>query len=136
MTPRLQDFAGDWRLSKVIADRHAGQAGRFAGQAAFVAAGTGLAYREWGMLTLGDAPPLAAQRRYLWRAEGPRIVVDYADGRRFHAFDPGQPAALHLCDPDRYAVTYDFGAWPDWTADWLVTGPRKDYAMSCRYSRG
>ncbi|MCX7888168.1 MAG: DUF6314 family protein [Rhodobacteraceae bacterium] len=134
MTPGLADFAGRWRLVRVIQDRRAGQEGRFEGEAAFTAEGAVLRYREAGWLRLGDGAPLAAERRQVWRAEGHRIAVDHADGRAFHAFDPAAPAARHDCPPDIYRVRYDFAAWPLWTAEWEVAGPRKDYSLRALYA--
>jgi hypothetical protein len=62
--------------------------------------------------------------------------VLFADGRPFHAFDPGaaRPEAAHDCPPDLYRVRYDFSDWPDWQAAWEVRGPRKDYRMVSRYA--
>ncbi len=121
----------------MIDDRLTGQTGRFTGTATLTADGPGLTYDETGTLTLGPNPPLQATRRYLWRTDEPRIAVLFADGRPFHSFAPAAPtpAADHWCDPDSYRVAYDFTRWPDWTATWDVTGPRKDYRMTTRYRR-
>ena len=78
---------------------------------------------------------MQAERRDLWRQDGSRIVVDFADGRPFHDFRPDSPEASHRCDPDSYAVRYDFRAWPIWCSTWRVTGPRKDYDMVSTYTR-
>jgi len=129
--PRLADFAGRWRVSRIIDDdRMGGQAGTFAGDALFQPRPDGaLYYAEEGELRLGPGPSFRAMRSYLWRAEGGRIVVDHGDGRPFHSFEPAAPAAEHLCGADLYVVRYDFAAWPRWRAEWTVRGPRKDYAM-------
>lgn len=130
--PKLADFEGDWSIARHIDDHHSGQKGHFHGTARFRAVPEGLAYHEAGLLTLGQALPLTAMRDYLWRWSAGRIHVDYADGRPFHDFDPADPLAHHACDPDDYRVRYEFGGWPHWTADWSVTGPRKDYvSRSC-----
>jgi len=133
MTPELADFAGSWLLDRRIRDHRGGREGRFLGRAAFVPAGAALAYHEEGLLTLEGQAPLQAERRYLWRAEGGRIIVDHGDGRPFHGFDPAAPEARHLCAPDDYAVRYDFARWPLWTAEWTVRGPRKDYTLLSAY---
>lgn len=134
--PRLGDFAGRWRIERRIEDRLSGAGGRFDGEAVFVPEGERLIYRERGELRLGDGPGFTAERTYLWRDEGGRIAVDFADGRPFHAFDPGaDPAAHHLCIADDYRVRYDFSGWPEWRAEWTVTGPRKDYTMRSVYRR-
>ena len=132
----LSDFTGRWTLARTIDDRLTGQAGRFTGTASFTPDGAGLSYEEEGILSLGTAPPMHATRRYLWRQDGPRIAVCFPDGRAFHDFAPGTAEAAHWCDPDSYRVAYDFARWPDWTATWEVTGPRKDYRMVSRYRPG
>ncbi|RYH03300.1 hypothetical protein EU805_06145 [Salipiger sp. IMCC34102] len=136
--PELGDFEGDWRLARLIDDRLAGQEGRFEGRARLTAAGDGaLAYVESGTLHLGAAPPLQAERRYIWRAQDGRIAVFFADGRTFHSFRPtGEGAGTdHPCGADFYRVAYDFNDFPRWTTRWRVSGPRKDYEMRTTYLR-
>lgn len=132
---RLEDFAGRWRIGRRIDDRLGAVTGRFEGVAEFRPVPQGLAYREEGRMWLGAAPGVLAVRDYLWREEGGRIVIDHADGRPFHAFDPAEPEARHWCDPDDYRVRYDFSRWPEWRAEWTVRGPRKDYTMRSSYRR-
>ena len=79
---------------------------------------------------------MQATRRYLWRAGGAGAIdVLFEDGRFFHSFDPDAPtpAAPHDCPPDTYRVRYDFTGWPEWQAEWRVTGPDKDYTMLSRF---
>jgi hypothetical protein len=52
----------------------------------------GLVQEEIGTLHYGDAPPIRAERRYLWRAEGDRLAVFFEDGRAFHRLGPGRTA--------------------------------------------
>jgi Family of unknown function (DUF6314) len=132
---RLADFTGRWRITRQIDDHHAGVAGQFAGWAEFVAGGDGLVLTETGRLCYGGAAPMRAERRYIWRADGPGVAVFFADGRPFHWFSTAAPEAHHDCPPDTYDVAYDFGAWPCWKSRWAVTGPRKDYVMQSRYDR-
>lgn len=129
---RLAAFAGLWEVERRIDDRRAGRAGRFTGTARFAPAAGGLAYVEEGELAFEGAAPMAATRAYHWREAAGRISLSFADGRPFHSFDAEAPApeAAHDCPPDAYRVRYDFTAWPVWTAEWRVTGPRKDYAMT------
>jgi hypothetical protein len=130
----LEPFRGEWRLERRIEDRRAGETGVFLGRAVLTPAADGLVYAEAGELRLPGRAPLRAERRYLWAEAGGRIVVRFADGRAFHDFAPGQEAAAeHLCGADLYRVRYGFAAWPEWTALWEVTGPRKDYALESRY---
>jgi len=135
MAMRLEDFAGRWRIERLIDDRLGGVAGHFSGVAEFRPTAAGLAYREEGQLRLGTGPEVLAVRDYLWREEAGRIVVEHGDGRPFHAFDPAAPEARHWCDPDDYRVRYDFARWPEWQAEWRVRGPRKDYTMRSTYRR-
>lgn len=135
--PQFLDFAGPWLVSRRIDDHLSGRPGRFIGTARLTPEGDGLRYREEGTLTLGDGPPLAAHRDYLWRADGDGIAVLFPDGRPFHRFLPSgrAPGTDHPCGRDLYRVTYDLSAWPLWTAEWTVTGPAKDYIMLTRYER-
>ena len=133
--PKLADFEGGWSIARNIEDHRSGQSGHFHGTARFCAVPEGLAYREVGLLTLGQALPMTATRDYLWRWSAGRIRVDYADGRPFHDFAPADPVAHHSCSPDDYRVRYDFSDWPHWTVEWKVTGPRKDYGSRSTFSR-
>ena len=129
--PELRDFIGNWRLTRRIEDRLAGTTARFDGRATFAPVPGGLVQEDAGRLRLPGRSAMTATRRYLWRAEGHRLVVRFADGGAFHDFDATdpQPAARHPCGEDHYQVAYDFRAWPDWRAVWHVTGPRKDYTL-------
>jgi Family of unknown function (DUF6314) len=135
---RLKAFLGIWRLDRAIEDAHGGRTGRFTGQARFTPISDGFEYFEEGEFRLEGTPPLAASRRYLWReAQGGAIDVFFAGGGFFHRFDAldARPSALHDCPPDRYEVRYDFRAWPRWTAEWRVRGPRKDYRSLSAFRR-
>lgn len=137
MPDRLASFEGRWRVARNVTDHADGPDARFEGEAVFLADGQGLTYEETGKLTLAGLRPVVATRAYLWRDAGPgRIAILFPDGRPFHAFALA-PAAedAHFCDPDRYCVAYDFARWPDWSATWQVTGPRKNYTLVSRYAR-
>ena len=131
------DFAGEWRVEREIADRLAGQPGRFDGVARFAPVPGGLRYEEEGVLRLGEGAGLTARRAYLWHFGAAGVEVAFHDGRPFHRFAVGESGAGtdHLCGADLYRVAYDWSAWPDWRAVWEVTGPRKDYRMESRYRR-
>ena len=133
--PDLMKFAGRWSLSRQIDDRHSGGTGTLTGVADFTPEGDRLLYSETGQLRIGDAPPMEATRRYIWRAAEDRIEVLFDDGRPFHFFTAsGQGEGTdHLCGADLYRVSYDFTNWPEWSAQWTVQGPRKDYVMMSRY---
>lgn len=132
----LAEFEGEWRIARMIRDRLAKRTGRFDGSAVLHADGDGLAYSERGLLRFPGNPPLEAVRCCLWRQAGKRISVLFQDGRPFHDFTPkGVSTAEHSCPPDSYAVLYDFSRWPQWSSEWTVSGPRKDYSMVTRYVR-
>lgn len=134
---RLEDFGGDWRFERVIADPDGRETGRVEGLLSFTPGEGGLVAVEQGEMQLAGAAPMRAERRNIWRAEGDMIAVFFGDGRPFHSFDPAQvrPEALHDCPPDIYRVRYDFSAFPLWISHWRVTGPRKDYQMTTRHLR-
>lgn len=134
----LEDFTGAWRLERDIVDLRGSVEGRFRGRALFTPGPDGLVYEEAGDLILGDARPVEATRRLLWRAcARGGIAVFFADGRPFHriAADRLMPEDIHVCAPDIYHVEYDFRTWPEWGAAWRVVGPRKDYRLASRYTR-
>ncbi|WP_460273313.1 DUF6314 family protein [Celeribacter sp. ULVN23_4] len=134
----LTDFAGAWSLSRRIEDALAGGTGHLSGTCRFEPDEAGLRCVETGQLTLpGAARSFEAERCYLWRPTPDGIAVFFDDGRFFHAFNPNDPSprADHDCAPDAYAVRYDFSTWPDWSAEWRVKGPRKDYVSVSRFSR-
>lgn len=130
---------GRWRLTRVIADSHAGQEGRFTGEAELFhdAAPDRLRWEERGEMRLGGhAGP--ASRAYLWRLHPPdRAEVLYEDGRFFHlARVRGASCAVrHDCGPDLYEGEYLFDAPDRWRLVWRVRGPRKDYRMETLHER-
>ena len=132
------DFLGPWSLHRTIADNLQGQSGTLTGQAVFTSTEANqLIYDESGTLVLASGASLAASRRYLWGFAGTEVVMRFADGKPFHRFTPiGHAAGSdHPCGDDFYSVRYDFTAWPEWTAVWTVTGPRKDYVSTTVYTR-
>ena len=132
---RLEDFAGAWRLSRVIVHDD-GARGAFEGTATLAPDGAGLRHHEEGLLTLAGHPPIAAHRTYLWRPAPEGVAVLFEDGRPFHVIDLSgpRPEATHLCGADTYRVTYDLAAWPEWSAAWRVTGPRHAYRLVSRHT--
>lgn len=111
--------------------------GHVSGNAVISGTDTAARYDETGTMDLAGSPPLRATRSYLWSAMPGAIAVSFTDGRDFHriALDGATADAQHWCDPDDYRVAYDFTAWPRWTSDWRVTGPRKEYRMVTTYER-
>ncbi len=135
MFPRLQDFTGEWRVTRDIA--HAdGAAAKFEGRARFVQDGAKAVYSETGTLRLATGESIKAERRYLWAEDQiGTLQVFFEDGRHFHEISAEETVAEHWCGPDTYHVTYDFGDWPSWSSVWRVKGPRKDYCMTSHYWR-
>ncbi len=133
--PLLMEFEGQWGIARRIDDRLMGRAAVFTGRALFRPDGVGLEYTEEGMLKVPGQPEMQATRRYLWRAQGAEICVLFEDGRAFHRLSADRLQDTHDCAPDIYHVLYQFDAWPNWRADWRVSGPRKDYRMISDYTR-
>lgn len=139
--PTLDAFEGRWRIARRIEDHRTGTTGLFDGVARFVPRfvpdGQGLGYHEVGELKLPRRAPMAASRRFLWRADGDAIEVAYEDGAPFHriAVAGGVAEAWHTCGQDHYEVSYSFTRWPDWRVGWRVRGPRKDYTSVSDYTR-
>ncbi len=127
----LSDFAGQWRLNRQIVHAN-GTIAEFSGSAVWSPDASGLVYEETGVLKIPGQPGMQATRKYLWR-DGLDVYFD--DGRFFHNVPLDGTSAHHNCPPDDYRVTYDFAAWPHFSSRWLVTGPRKHFEMTSRYSR-
>lgn len=130
----ISDFLGRYSLARVIDDTRAGAQAQFEGEAVLEATPDGALYRERGDLVM-NGERFAAEREYIWHAEGALILVRFADGRDFHSFDPsaGGLASEHLCGEDMYRGGYDLSAWPGWSVTWDVFGPRKDYRSVSQY---
>ncbi|MEM8694265.1 MAG: DUF6314 family protein [Pseudomonadota bacterium] len=130
--PRLlADFEGRWQITRSISHANAPPA-RFHGEAIFTPSAGGLSYEEAGSLAIQGQVPMSSSRRYLWK---PDLTVWFEDGSFFHQVPPSGGQAAHWCDPDHYAVTYRFRNWPNFSVDWVVVGPRKDYRMRSQYVR-
>ncbi len=132
----LSDFTGVWQLTRRII-HDGGQQARFDGVATFEPLkADALLLREEGLLRLPGQGGFAANRSYRWGLSGDgAIEVFFDDGRPFHEFDPNADACgdRHWCDPDLYAVRYDFSLWPEWSSRWRVDGPHKGYTMFSTY---
>ena len=136
-TLRLGDFQGDWKLRRRIQDHLTGARSKLEGRSTFTPENGGLKCLETGMLALQGQKPMQANRTYFWREMGGEIEVQFEGGDPFHQFQPlvASVTASHFCAPDQYDVTYDFSGWPNWSAEWRVTGPRKDYVMTSHFTR-
>jgi hypothetical protein len=130
----MAQFEGRWRLQRRIEDAARGEMS-MEGEAVLARSGHRLVYSETGELMIPGQRPLTATQRYIWQERSDWVAIRFSDGRPFHGFPLGvaRAEAVHLCDPDRYQVSYDFSVWPDWSSEWRVTGPRKDYVMRSSY---
>jgi hypothetical protein len=131
----LADLEGLWTLERQIDDRRARLTGRLTGTCLWRRDADGLVQEETGTLHYGEAPPITAERRYLWREAGDGLVVFFEDGRPFHELGPGRLSARHDCAPDTYDVTYVFDANGSFSTTWRITGPRKDQFIHSLYTR-
>jgi hypothetical protein len=131
----LTDFLGRWRLDRTIETFDESPSGVLSGEAVLRDLMDHVIYEETGRLTLDFGQNLETERRYQWlQGKAGRIDVKFADGRCFHTISLTRDGeATHDCPPDLYKVRYDFGAWPYWSSEWRVTGPRKDYRMLSHY---
>ncbi len=138
LVPDLRAFlAGGWAVARTIADRRTGQSGTFAGQAHFAPKGAGLVYREEGRLALGTFETIASQvYRYAFPAPQ-RAEVAFGKGRAFFELDlSGGPwEAEHRCGQDLYRGRFAALGADGWSAQWEITGPRKDQWLESLYTR-
>ncbi len=138
-TPRdglasLMRLQGRWHLAREV--RHnGGSVDRLRGICAFTRSGPRLIQDETGRLETSDGI-FEASRRYVWTESKGWLHIHFADMRPFLTLPLGvaRPEATYLCPPDRYAVVFDFGLWPDWESVWTVEGPRKSYVMTSRFT--
>ena len=131
------DLLGTWQFTRSIEDRRAGHLVQAEGHAQIASSASGARYAEEALLTLPGHAPMTSTRQYLLQDGGDHVAFHFEDGRYFHRLDYNRPAprCRHDCPPDIYDVTYDFAAWPIWSATWEVRGPRKDYVMTTAYRR-
>jgi len=126
----LAALEGRWLLSRHILHGD-GRRDFFEGEVLFRRAGLRLIQDETGTMTVGNQQ-FQGQRRYIWEQAQDSLRVYFDDMRPFHSIPLGTALVetVHLCDPDRYQVAYDFSDWPNWSSVWDVEGPRKDYSMT------
>jgi len=130
-------LAGGWAVARTIADRRTGQSGTFEGRACFAPEGAGLVYREEGRLALGTFETIASQvYRYAFPAPQ-RAEVAFGKGRAFFELDlSGGPwEAEHRCGQDLYRGRFAALGADGWSAQWEITGPRKDQWLESLYTR-
>jgi len=131
----LAELEGHWTLTRRIDDRRAGLTGRLIGTCLWRRDAAGLVQEEIGTLHYGCAPPIRAERRYLWREVGVGLAVFFEDGRPIYDLAPGRLSTRHDCAPDTYDVTYVFDGSFSFSTTWRVTGPRKYQFIHSTYTR-
>ena len=126
-------FRGQWQMVRIIENVTEGVIGEVWGQAEFSDDPEGLRCRETGVLRFGGQD-WATGRSSLWRFDGERIEVAYADGRPFHDFLTRHPIALRIEGAARYEIVYDFEPGT-WISRWQLLEPGAEYLMTTRYRR-
>lgn len=127
-------LVGQWGFERVVADRREGRKVRATGTATLVAVDADrIDWSEEGTLHLEGGPVAIAAHRVLRLESSGAWAVEFADGRDFHAWLPGEEV-LHGCAPDDYAGFID-GDSDRWTTRWRALGPAKDYVIDTVYSR-
>lgn len=138
-------FAGDWRLSRRIADRRGARVGTASGVAQFAAADANsrktLFCAETLVIDYGGHR-LDGEQKTIWSfvdSQGPDL--HFHDGRDFCAMRFRRDVAgwrasfAHACGDDRYAGEACIADRDNWRLVWTVNGPRKDYTLDTAYVR-
>ena len=102
-----------------------------------------LHYHEHVLCRAENGRVLDGERRYLFAAAegGFRVLFAEDPPRLFHHItlhrggDGLVGHGMHLCGEDRYDSRYEFRADGSFLVRHDVGGPRKNYAMTTRYSR-
>jgi hypothetical protein len=130
-------LAGAWTVARTATDRRAGTVHRMTGTARYTPGDDGIAYVETIQWTV-NGQTFDAHRAYTLVPTGPwRAEVYFTDGRFFHALDlrTGRAEVAHACPPDHYAGWYALHDRDTHRTGWTITGPRKDIAITTRYTR-
>lgn len=132
--PDLQSFLlGEWRLSRQLADRAAGTTGQLDGTVSFTLDDGGLLHLESGVLRWAGQDHVPATRQLSWYPASSPWAADicFDDGRPFHHLDlsSGADQPVHDCQPDVYRGEFQLLGPDEWSYQWEVTGPRKDFLL-------
>lgn len=136
----MEKLTGAWSFSRVIESQATMQ-----GVATFTPVDKGrLAYREQGNLELANGTIVQAEREYIFGGSDGGFQVFFKEDppRLFHeislsASSGGElsGSAGHLCNRDDYQSAYIFMPDGTFVVRHVVSGPRKDYAMTTTYTR-
>lgn len=150
---------GEWRFTRSIDDRAAGEAMSADGTltlgvddgaeptgaqptGAAPAAASRIRWSERGTLRIGGRELEVFRTMFVVR-RGDGWFVLFEDGRDFHPWTAGEQVE-HLCGADLYRGRIELDAPPGnagraapraWTVRWDVRGPAKDYTMVTRLTR-
>lgn len=115
-----------------MVDRVAGLHGVMVGELVVAPDAGGLRWDERGTLRWGGVER-AATRAYLLREGAAGWEVEFADGRPFHPWRPGE-AVTHLCRADVYTGLVRLDGDVMRTL-WDVHGPTKHQRLTTRFRR-
>lgn len=125
-----RSLSGRWTLSRTINDRLADEQSTVTGFTELtVINDEHITWHETGTLLRG-AQELPVQRTLNVVVRDAQWIVTFDDGRYFHPWLPGT-VVEHPCGADHYVGTIEVGPEPvtEWTVQWDVTGPHKNYTM-------
>lgn len=127
----VEDFLGEWTVSRVIFDRNG--MGRVVFDGSVIIDRDRFDERGEGVF---NGYRSSATRIYLLQFSPGRAIVRFPDSREFIRLDeePVQ-TVLHHCGDDTYRGRFFFLSAVAWIETWQVTGPRKNYRSIARYQR-
>ena len=130
-------LAGSWRIDREYRDGGGHLIGAMTGTGHYTPDTSGLRYTERGTLNSAGYRGEGERRYRLIAQTASRAAIRFEDGRPFHMLDlsSGRAEVLHLCGDDRYGASYRAFGLGRWTLRWVVSGPRKEYAIESEYTR-
>jgi Family of unknown function (DUF6314) len=131
--PEVGSLVGRWELRRRVADRATGGHGTVLGELTLAPDGEGFSWAEVGVLRWAGAAARPVSRTYLLRERAGGWWVEFADGRPFHPWRPGE-WVTHPCGADVYTglVTVDGDRI---RTLWDVRGPGKHQRLVTRLRR-
>ena len=133
MPADLLGLLGSWWFDRRLLDRRADLAGCVHGTLTITPDGDGLRWHESGEMTWAGRT-FPATRTLRASCRGKEWWLDFADGRPFHPWRPGE-WVTHPCAADTYRGRVEIGNEDRWRITWEVTGPAKDQLLITRLRR-
>lgn len=125
---------GAWTFARTIIDRHSAETSTVAGRTTLTAVGDGtIRWAESGTLLRGDVEIPVSRTLFIVPRDAEWFVT-FEDGRDFHPWAPGAEV-VHPCAADTYVGRIESLSADEWTVQWQVTGPAKDYTMTSTLTR-